>query len=61
MSTEQQLQNYYTELITEYAIGNIFLLLRFYARWRGGGFQIFALDDLFALIVMVRNETSTSP
>jgi hypothetical protein len=48
------MNEYVTELFAEYAVGNCFLLLRFYARWRGGGVEIFALDDLFAFITMVR-------
>ncbi|KAI5464670.1 hypothetical protein BGZ63DRAFT_351007 [Mariannaea sp. PMI_226] len=42
-----------TEAWTEYGIGTIILLLRYFARWKTVGFKGWGLDDMFAVLSLV--------
>ncbi|CZR58660.1 related to integral membrane protein PTH11 [Phialocephala subalpina] len=44
---------YQTELWTEYGIGMVIFILRFFARWKVVGFANFAWDDFFAFVAMI--------
>ncbi|KAK8137850.1 hypothetical protein PG984_001230 [Apiospora sp. TS-2023a] len=47
------LEIYLRELWAEYALGNVFLLLRLFSRYKTVGLQGFGLDDYFTGLVMV--------
>ncbi|KAK7924451.1 hypothetical protein PG985_006505 [Apiospora marii] len=47
------LEIYLKELWAEYALGNVFLLLRLFSRYKTVGLQGFGLDDYFTGLVMV--------
>ncbi|KAK7407881.1 hypothetical protein QQX98_009940 [Neonectria punicea] len=42
-----------TEAWTEYGIGSLILLLRYFARWKTVGFKNWQGDDLFAILALV--------
>lgn len=42
-----------TEAWTEYGLGTVVLLLRYFARWKTVGFKNWQGDDLFAVLALV--------
>lgn len=50
-----------TEFWVEYAVGNVFLLLRFYARIKILGITNLQLDDYFAFAGFVRQPLFCNP
>lgn len=48
-----ELESVWREIWAEYAIGNVFILLRFYARWKVIGIRNFHYEDVFILTALV--------